>query len=498
MSQSAYKSIFASDIFNLEQKSPETERLHKVKHNQNKSSVFNDICSQQEKALRSQRSVGTKSDIFFKNKVEVKEPNRENRNLPHRSIVFSHLNSKDYVVIKPRDGKIYDPSSYYREETPVIRRMKELYSDGELNFSDGSITKRAATSMGYIEKENESQQPIQNAREKMIKRKFLWRMGQNTEHNDSGMLSSSQIIKMSHLKSNIFNDSQKDKENNLNNTVGKGITYQEKEPLFMSPKNVTRSKWSHKLDWKSPQNELLFKTPNEKEEEKRTAFQRKYNQFYGSVPDLRQLPIEQEVLKENIDSYLPPEYHKVDKARRAYDNVSIGFDENFYKNNLKYATNNTNDHEYQIPESKGIDITDLKKIFDTKGIHVYNIVDDTSFMPGNTSIRFKIRENNNPNYNIVFNEIRERIKKENGIEIAPIQKIRVNKLKPKEFLCSEDTEKNNNTSTNNPDNALKRNKTGKVREFRKRFSQDFAPVNKTYKNYCLRKYQSHVTKNKQK
>lgn len=495
MSQNAYKSIFASDIFNTEQKAPETERVHKVKHNQTKSSALNEFKSQPEKKLRTQRSVGPQSDIFFRNKIDVKEPNRENRNLPHRSIVFSNLNSKDYVVKRLRDGKVYDPSSYYKEETPVKRRLKELYSDDELNYSDGNISlNRRATSRGFIEKETISQQPIPSIRDKLNKKKLLWQIASSSASHGNDELSSSQIIKMSQLKSNIFNDPQKEKDNKLNRTVGQRITYKEKNTVFMSPKHVTRTKWSNKLDWKSPKTELLFKTANEKEEEKRNAFQRKHKLLYGSVPDFRNLPKEKEMPKENIDSYLTSQYFKYDKAkaRRAYDNVSTGFDENFYKNNLKYTANTTNDHEYRIKEGKGIDITDIKQMFDTQGIHVYGILDDSSFIFGKNSYRFKIRENNKDNYDKVFNEVCERSKKEKGIEIEPIKKITVNKLKPQEFPCDNCDIENNNSKAIN---TLKKHKTEMPSEFKKRFSQEFL-INNNYKNNCLMKYQNHIMNTK--
>lgn len=523
MSNKEYDQYIASDIFNRQYKTIVSEKPHKRNVLNVKTDVFNESKIEKDNKLRS-RSNNSQSDIFFNVPIKPKPDHRDRRNISNRSVVFSHLNSKDYVVNRPKNDKPYEPlPDPKREMTPVKRRLNELYSQEELNYSDVNQSTCSLSSRGFLQKEEASYNPIKKIRDCVNKRKCIWELeqaiydqnnqldkrtasGNANADSSSANETSTKRSKIKDIKSNIFNDKTKERINKANMTM---IDNDEVKLYFESnyntqPKKYYHSKWISKLDWRSPQTELLFKNMHDKEEEKLSAFQRKHSQLYGSVPSLNHqhyqcLKHEDLMEKESIDSYSSRINKGQDRQRRLNDNVSSCFSNNnsFYEKTMQYSTNNPIEHEYQIKEAKGVDPTDIKKMFEQKGIQVYNILDNSSVIFGKISYRFKIRENDKEGFNKALSEVCEAMKKEKGIDVQAIQKITVNKKKFCEVQLSNDSQfpKEDLKKTTMSNNDIKVRHKGKGGEdaakFKKKFSSEFNSINNNYKNNGIRKFIGH-------
>lgn len=501
MSNKSYATCFASDIFHRKTHPSVVEKAHKRNVFKIKTDVFHESKIETDNKLRS-RSNKSQSDIFFKIPIKTKPDQSDRRNVSNRSIVFSHLNSKDYVVIRQRHDKPFEPSpKLNREITPVKRRLNELYTQEELNYSDINKSTCSLTSKGYLLKEEASYNPIKKIRPCVNRRKCIWELEQNHLNQDDQMNKTTTTIsskrdKMKEMRSNIFNDQTLETINQANMTMIKSekVKSDTKEISNTQPKKYHQSKWISKLDWKSPTTELLFKNANDKEEEKRSAYQRKHSQLYGSVPSLSHchnqcFKNEEFVEKESIDPYISQKYKRQDKRRRINDNVSSCFthSHSFYEKTMQYSTNNPIEHEYQIKEGNNIEPKDIQKLFEQKGIQVYNILDDSSAIFGKTSYRFKIRENDKDGFSKTFSEMCEKMKKEKGVDILPIQKITVNKKKPYEIQLPNDKLFPNaevKKSNNNKSKTIKRVQKGT--KYKKKFTSEFNTIDNRYKNNGVR------------
>ena len=123
---------------------------------------------------------------------------------------------------------------------------------------------------------------------------------------------------------------------------------------------------------------------------------------------------------------------KPHKEMKYTQNISsVGFDNDFYLRNYHSKLNNKSHNnesinEYMLKQNahgKEMDDLNIKKILQKEGLHVYDIKSQGD------GVKFKIRENDNEHFKEKFNDVKDKLAKTEGMEIAPVKRICVNKRK---------------------------------------------------------------------
>ena len=390
------------------------------------------------------------SDIFFTK--PPKYPGKslslpKNHHLNKSQIFPDNYDDEDYIV---KFDKTVTPITKFKgEESAYQRKMEDLYGKNSdklslIDFSHKSSTK------DQLSHEIKFYAPTQKKtiNEKKYGSTICLSIPSNlnldinkfkkpppltTARPENFDEKSALINKISQLKSNIFNDPEKDF---LNKTAI--IHYKEKEVNVAPIKMVKKPKQSSmnsSFDWRDSANESWM-SRYYKDLSKLTARERRINEMHGSMDG--------DLILSNVNQSLPV-YDKIEKieqtkkfydgmppsqVRRQIDNISALTENEFMDNSYKCSNSENKEiiHSYQIDNIQEKDILFVKKCFNKNGIHVFDAsIKDTSITgdkPG--KVTMKIRENvNDSKFKENLQKATNQLKKEKGFKVS--QELKNNK-----------------------------------------------------------------------
>lgn len=443
----------SSDIFNLKElNKPEVPAIPKRTRENNKSSYdiiawTNPVASTSQPAQRKKpiESNTIKSTVFSKDPL----PPQKVRHCKGAETTFV-LGTDDNSIysVKKDKSTTYDPNKYFKESTAYERKVQQFYGDE----AKANVDKKS--SIGTIEKEEKTFDKPQNNCVTAKDRKFQTFYNNNKLGNTSYVKPDPFLNQNStntkydgtqkgvynhveYLKSNIFNDPEKE---NVNNKVFAKPPPKEEEK-YEIPQNIKKRNMCKdendvcfaKLDWKDDRTDKYFKKLPDKIVDQKNAKQRKINDLYGEnvQPNLNTKTEENDQqFRKDLEYIVHNEYPKENEAqiKKRIQNLSAMQGKEFVDQTSKFTKiedrkcqnfeikNFTNINEVNVPE--------IEKLMKSKGMHVYGVNTEEFYMNQNQKGRivFSLRENNDDkNFDQKFNEIKDMLKKEKGLDIAEIK-----------------------------------------------------------------------------
>lgn len=473
----------SSDIFHLYSlNKPEVNPVPKHKRMTNRSSY--DIigmrdtniidASNPQVSRKKQIESNTIKSTVFSNEPLPSQKLRDTRTR-QTSFVFGTDDNSEFIVHKQKNTN-YNPNKYFNEPTAYERKIHQLYGhDGvKLNENESKPKHRKSSSIGTIEHENRINNPPTKECVNAKERKFQTFYNNNNlgetnyskpepflNNNSTGSKYDSNkpgvYNHVEYLKSNIFNDPDKE---NTNNTmfaekapiVKKVDEENEKQKIIINRK---KNLWKNQdeacftnLDWRNEKLDKYFKQPLDKDVDV-NAKERKMNQINGTdfqkgndINNNNNKDDNDLQMRKDLEFIMHSNYPKENEAqiKKRLENVSSFQGKEFIAENQKYRNVNGNEIDrkivnYELKNFKDlnqVNVSEIEKMFLRKGIHINNIrTEEFHRNEDNTKgkVVFSLRENNDdPKFNDKFNEIKDNLKNETGIDI-----IKVNQTKKKQL-----------------------------------------------------------------
>ena len=432
-----------------------TQKDPTMRNVSNKSTVFSHCKEMDYKVKKQPMKTEYNPDIFFNNETPAQRHMKEF----HRN--FKALKSKNQRgYYQKEENKINDLQSIQYETTPHKKKTKWLNTN--------------SANVQYINN-NHNNNHVHNYSQERINNDNTYTHPQTQRNlNRSVIINAPKVNRLLELRSNIFNQSNpycdnynyteryNNTETNMNNSNDNINTERKLK--------VKHSVWpATKMDWLTKNTELYFKNPiySLEGDPYKNAFTRKQmfftesndntvaprcrcnstdNNTSSSYYDIDKYTLNKTQLKHklkindntsNINRIKKIFHHsqspiKPYKEMKYTQNISsVGFDNDFYLRNYhsklnNKSHNNENINEYLLKQNahnKGMDDLNIKKILHKEGLHVYDIQSQGD------GVKFKIRENDNENFKEKFNDVKVKLAKTEGVEIAPVKRICVNKKK---------------------------------------------------------------------
>lgn len=426
-----YNKIFGSDIFNQEPKPKPASKPVR------------------DSLLR------TSSDIF--NTKPVKQKPLRIRNNSQSDIFFTDGNTSYSDYKRPPEYKSdYDPNKFLKSSSSYKRKMRELFS---LNRSALNLT----SSKGYNEYRDlvDNKPPRSESKDRSFNR-LKDNHGYDNHHNFDCQLSARENH-YEDMKSNIFYDTQKDKKNTV--LKMKKIPKESRNTyLSTQPKQISktaRNKWVANLSWKDTKGQFLFETYKSTSQSSKSHKKRS---------------------QKNVNDYVKPDIKCDDYAhkKKIEEGISqLNFKENFYHEGYKKSkipNQDIRDEQFTL-QGDEISKENLVKFFTKKGVHIYNVNDETDLIQnGKQKLTFKLRDNDGKGKKAV-DELKNQYKK---INVQETKKIVVNKrIHPETYSGVRDVYRYN--SINN--NGMKKPITSKRNnDIDRSFSNGYRNINHSYKS----------------
>ena len=344
--------------------------------------------------------------------------------------------------IKKQKTSSYNPGLYYKAKKPFQLKMEQIYGEDTIRKNKPAIHRtRTEEKCLNISSNNPRERKLMNlygmnGKLNLKLESFSIKRSTSIEFNPSF---DSKQNKMNMLRSNIFNDNDKERFNtelsitkNNNNdqikvkisdkkpkkekTIGKKAKYEKNEAKF--PSN---------LDWKNEKTNLLFNSQRNEEIMHIDARQRKLKDLYGIEPSSPKEKGKKNV--KNTERKLKEQatknsYSNLNNANIKKLSESVG---NLYVNNssrCKIKKDFNNDfkiYEIQSKNNKNINEKEIEKAFAEKGIHIFDVREANFSFMGNekdNKIVFKIRENkNDKDFDNKIKEVQNDFKKRKKINI---------------------------------------------------------------------------------
>ena len=190
-----------------------------------------------------------------------------------------------------------------------------------------------------------------------------------------------------------------------------------------------------KLDWKDPMNERLFQKGDNEDS---TARQRKLNDLYGVNSVNRKTYKGDEFDRKALEYQIQKDHPLENEAQIMKRVQNVSSLEGSGYTSQPSITKDRQSKNYEIKNFTNIDqvnIKDIEKLMRNKGMHIYGVKTQDYYMDSNQKERvlFSIRENSDETtFNNKLNEIKEQLKKEQGLEIEEVSNVRKNISKQKE------------------------------------------------------------------
>ncbi|MCQ2817141.1 MAG: hypothetical protein MJ252_07740 [archaeon] len=378
-------------------------------------------------------------------------------------VFFGNDDNRDIVVRRQKPPE-YDPSKYFRnqERTAIDRKYREL-AESELD-GRGSIRKnlndemserqlrptKSSSTIGTIRKEFSENKPnfylgprgisnIQPETGKDTKRGTLKR--DMMKQNSSGFMfdkdKRTKTLKVDNLKSNIFNDPDKETINKIDSTKD-FFNGKNKEVAYRRRPKTNRigeeqDNFITTLDWKDDKTNLFFKSPEHYTEKK--PIDRKMDEFYGKgtmVSPKHNKP--QKEADDNMRSDLLKKFTSqtpkagVAKIKKRIENMA------YYQNQpacegitvvRKAPPQKEEEQKYELKnfsDSKDVNMNEVEQTFRKKGLHIYGIKNETGVggYGKKGRITFNVRDGGNGGYLFKrkMNDAKREIKQKNGYDIG--------------------------------------------------------------------------------
>ena len=440
----------SSDIFNTKElNKPEVPTVPKRQRQTNVSSdiiAWSDPVKQE--ATSNQRKKPLESNTM-KSSVFSHEPLPQQRvrdiKGAQTTFVLGTDDTSIYNVKKPQPTK-YDPNKYYKESTAYERIVKQLYGDEVPK----DLNKKSC--MGTLQKEEELNDNPKSNCMSAKERKFQMfynnnKVGnKNFEKPDPFLNNNSTGTKydgnkkgvynhVEYLKSNIFNDP--DKEDINNKVFAQNIPKEEEKierPTNIKKRNMCKDENDvcfAKLDWRDANVDKYFKKQPDKVISETNAKQRKLNELYGkdakASEDVTKADNDQQFRK-NLEFDLHNEHPQENEAqiKKRIENLSAIQGKEFVNETSKYnkINNNRKCQNYEIKNFSNINqvnVPEIEKLIRSKGMHVYGVNTEEFYVGDNQKGRivFSLRENEDGNkFDQKVKEIKDILKKEQGLDIT--------------------------------------------------------------------------------
>lgn len=486
-----------SDIFNSKQEQPLKVKRKNKRPNLNESDIFNQRIISDRRRIRNH----SQSDIFFTQGKVVDD-------------------------MFPKEKKYesnYDPDLYYNCITAYEAKMNEIYRDG-LSPEKELPLNTIGSSKGFLcrtEDKNShhnrcitalSEANNVNKSFKKLKSPFEMKTG-------SKNMARPRLMMVSDMASNIFNDDNLEKKKEIFKPSVFPRARRDTRDLTQPKKCRGTTKWVAKMDWTSPDGELIFKTFNPKNNtngktleigDHSFAYEKKKidmsdsfnpNPYCTYRPENTdksgaRLRIEEEKLNNELSAEprLPKCKYECEQ-KLMYDKMSHlkTYNDDYFKviEKVKNHTIEATPKEkvFVVKHGDKINKEDLEKYYQQKGIHIYNVKEANTFLKekddARNTISFSIREQDMENKmsQRSIKEAAKELNKKNGVEITPMKKISVNRKRGinDDFVRIKNTHKLNTNAIRGIDDGshrvLKNNNT-----VNSSFSKKFQDINHRYKS----------------
>jgi len=397
-----------------------------------------------------------KSTIFDNEPLEIKKPRKEYA-AGQTHIKFEQSDNAEYKIKRPEIKSDYNPDKYLKTETNYERKFKNLYGGEDIEIDPKFIPKQK-NFKGTIDKElskNENEyNPNLTAYERLYNN--LYNSSLKTEVN----VIPSKAIKvkrkndekenkiLTNYQSNIFNIEEKEKENNNNINEDKTNNKFKNKKLISQPKindenlqkvNEGKHKYNNStiptnLNWKIGNSNLYTKLSKDSDVAKNSAHQRQLNEFFGGegnknlpVKNVTNEKLNREELEKKLKSFEPNEsdaaIRKKMEQYSTYQNLDLNS-----KKLEKEPKNKT--FELKNCDMDKFDIEELKNVFSSNGIHLFNLKEDNQYTNGKSKgkITFSVRENNlDDKFLKKLIKVKKEIKNKQGVDIREIDNNPYNK-----------------------------------------------------------------------
>jgi len=352
---------------------------------------------------------------------------------------------KEYKIKKQKTSN-YNPGLYYKAKRPSQLKMEQIYGEDTIRKNKPAIhrTKTEEKSLN-ISSNNPRERKLMNlyGMNGNLNLKFDSFSIKRSTNNEFNPQSDSKQNRVSMLRSNIFNDKVKERfnteiystNNNKNDDKIKVKVNDKKDKKPNKEKtHIKKAKYEKNeeklpgnLDWKNEKVNLLFNSERNEKIMHTNAKQRKLKELYGVEPSPpigkgkggKNIKISERKL---IEQAIKQTYSNLNHSQRKKlsENVSEIQGNHFVNDSSKYKTQKDFNNSFKSFEiyNKNINEKDIEKAFAEKGIHIYDVKEESISAIGNNKIVFKIRENNNDkDFDNKIKEVQNDLKKQKKINV---------------------------------------------------------------------------------
>lgn len=457
----------SSDIFHVKDSGkPElNEPPRRIRHN-NRSAT--DLLAWKRDPVKwnkeeSKRNVSPKMSQEPEHKICFAKGTSGKRTSSNVDLRFGKFESSDYIVKKEKN-KAYDPNKYYVEQNPYERKAQLLRGSGNFVNNENSKvntiyknsilqnrqkqnnkfnTSEKKSSFGTMNNEFSEEKPnfklMENlqhndlpAQGKEINRGTLKREIMNPNSTGIGYDHNKETIsnRVDMLKSNIFNDPEKEKLNRVDSTKNL-IKDTYKGEVAIPHKKTNRmgkekENYITKLDWRDTKTNLYFKG---EENSDIKPIDRKMKELYGGKEVAKGYYSSRKCEDDKSRTNLMEKIAKsgkgdsIAKIRKQVESMSYYQDDPITKN-VNKPIKDLPEKKFELKnfdKSNNVDIEGVEKTFHNKGLHIYGIKHNPSFRGEDGTqgkITFKLRnnENNSINFNKKLNDVKKELKEKNGYD----------------------------------------------------------------------------------
>ena len=343
-------------------------------------------------------------------------PKKTDVNLGQKeTLLLGDYEGKEYKIKKEKTSE-YNPNLYYKKKKPAQIKIEQIY---------GQRNKEKKPAILRMKTDDKQYNTLSNNPREM---KYINIYGKKNLENANKKLESLTIDnsanniynpkfdpkqnRVNMLKSNIFNDNKIEKMNTETNfrikkDEIKVITKEKKNKNYGKKAKYEKNaeKLPNKIDWRDSKINLLFNSERDKEVIKKDARQRKFQEIYGSKPIKPKERLENN-FKINDRKLIEQEAKNLytdlnaSKIKKISENISQIQGNQFLNISSKYKekrNKNEINKSFEIKSSR-ISEKEIEKAFADKGLHIYDIKEESTPIMGNikdNKIIFKIRENKN-------------------------------------------------------------------------------------------------------
>lgn len=368
------------------------------------------------------------------------------RYLGKNTLVLGKEDNSDYKVKREKYSS-YDPNKYYKNSSAYERKIQQLYGNNS-KYTEGNNIKSSIGMLDLEIKQADNANPSGSVKDKTYY--MLYHTNGATKKNWLNVNSNKKKAFMNSidgqftegkeaiynhvesLKSNIFFSPEQEKKNKKyfasKSNAPSEYNYDSSKDYQKKNLRLNQDELIYaKVDWKDPKSYLHFRNRSDIDE---TAHNRKLNDLFGSkeVKSPKQLFETDYQLRETLESH----YHKQNpkelesKVKKQMERISTIPNTNNHHlyDPIKVNKSERLSQNYEVKNFanvKDVNIEQIEKVFRSKGMHIFGTKADNSYYDGKKigKLTFSIREKtDDKQFKYKFNDAKETIKKETGLDIA--------------------------------------------------------------------------------